>query len=528
MDIKKLKLPIFIPILLIFGSFIYALFLISTNLVFYYDQARDAYEAYGIWHDQNLKILGPSSDIPGIHHGVIWFYFLALIYGLGQGLPENAVRIMMTGLYLMIPVMWYFTRKMSKDQTLTATSMALYALAPLFIAFTMWLSNPTLALFVTPPLFYILWQYLQKQHPIYALLAGFLYGLLIQTNFAFLVMMFSLPIYYVVFKLRFSLRDIAVFTLGWLVGMLPFFISYIKFQTNIVGIILQFLSHSTEKGFSVGNTATILIDQIVRLFTLTYLPLPALIAFFLILFVVIKFRKILFANQNDLTKHALIWLTGLFFLFVFNRGNLSHTFFFAPFMYPLAIFVAIILLKLIKDKRILIGAIIGIALLQVGMIHTWMSKSESPLSIQKGMTTYYERHVIDYVFQSAGGQPFVINTITNPLYVNTTWAYWFTMYGQPTYGYVPYLWGQSQDGYLGSLPMQTDLTTIPQRYLIIEPSTGIDKYWIIKATYDEDLLSDVIDERTFGNFTVQKRLFHPNKQNVATPAALLKNSSAQQ
>jgi len=97
------------------------------------------------------------------------------------------------------------------------------------------------------------------------------------------------------------------------------------------------------------------------------------------------------------------------------------------------------------------------------------------------------------------------------------------MYGKQKYGYVPQLWGKDQAGYLGDLPMQRSLTEIKQRYLIVEPSTGISQEWIIKNIYDEDLLSDIVEEKKFGEFTVQKRLFHPDKGFVATPAALLKD-----
>lgn len=521
MSAKKVNYLSLSSIFIILLSALYALFLLPSSIVFGYDQARDAYEAYSIWQEHNPKILGPSSDIPGINHGVLWYYFLAIIYGLGNGLPENAVKIMLFGLYATLPLMWYFTQKMSKDRTVTALSTALYAMSPLFIAFTLWLSNPTLALFVTPPLFYFVWLYLQKQKALTAFFIGLFYALLIQTDFAFIVMMFSLPIYFFVFRLRFSIPHIAVFIGGWLIGMASFFITYIKFQTNIVGIIAHFLSTSSGKDLPVGQTAMGLIDSIVRLFHFTYVPLPAMITFFLLLTIGIYFRKTLFSKQDALSKHLFIWFTGLFFIFIFNRGAMPHTFFFAPFLYPLAIFMMIALVKLIKDWRVLAVAILVITLLQISVTHTWLTKIGSPLSVQKGMTTNYERAALDYIYQSANNQPFAISTITNPLWINTTWAYLFTMYGKPTYGYVPYLWGKDQTGRLGELPMQTDLKSPTQRYLIIEPPEGIDKVWIIKGIYDEDLISDIVEEKKFGGFTVQKRVLHLDKGFVATPAALL-------
>lgn len=521
MQSKKKPLIVIISLLVILASFFYTLFLIPTHTVFYYDQARDAYEAYAIWHDHNLKILGPASDIPGINHGVIWYYFLALIYFLGQGIPENALRIMTVGLYAFIPVMWYWTKKMSKDETVTATSMALYALSPFSISFALWLSNPTLALVITPPLFYFLWQYLHKQTVFTAILIGLFFGLLIQSDFAFIVVLFILPLYYFAFRLKFSFRDFSAFVGGWIAGMLPFFISYLKFQTNIVAIIAEFLSKSAGSHFSVGDTAFKFIDHIILLLTVTYLPLPAMLAFFLLLFVGICFRKTLFTKTDTLTRLLLIWLSGIAFIFIFNRGNLSNIFFYAPFLYPLAMLVALYLTKIFTVKKWLLVVLLGLFALQAMTIYTWASKNESPLSIQKGMTTEYERQVIEYVYQSAGKQPFVISTITNPLYINTTWSYLFETYGKPNYNYLPEYWGKGQEGYLGNLPMQKSLETPTLRYLIIEPEEGIEKYWSIKSVYEEDLLSDIVEEKRIGSFTVQKRLLNLDKGPVATPEALL-------
>ena len=151
-----------ISIIAIIFSFSYALYLVPTQTVFGFDQARDAYEAYDIWHNHDLKILGPSSDIPGINHGVLWYYFLAVIYFLGQGIPDNTVYILILGLYAFIPVIGYITYKISKNVVMTGITVTLYAMSPLYLSFTHWLSNPTLALFIVPPLFYLLWQYIHK------------------------------------------------------------------------------------------------------------------------------------------------------------------------------------------------------------------------------------------------------------------------------------------------------------------------------------------------------------------------------
>ncbi len=494
-----------LAILLILISFFYAFSLIPTHTVFYYDQARDAYEAYSIWHDHNIKILGPSSDIPGINHGVLWYYFLAVIYALGQGIPENALTILLVGLYAFIPLLWYLTKKMSQSTTVAAVSTALYAMAPLYISFALWLSNPVLALFITPPLFYFLWKYIHKKSLLTAALIGFFFGLLIQSDFGFIVILFILPIYHFAFKQTFILKNTLALIGGLIIGLLPFFVTYIKFKTNVIAIIADFVFGKGAHEIQVGQTVVSLIDHGMKLLSLTYLPLPALLGFFIVLSVLIVFRKTLFTKTDELTKLSLIWLTGILFIFIFNKGNLLILFFYAPFLYPLAILFAIFLTKLIKDVRVLAAVLLIISTIQFLSVHSLMSNQNSPLSIQKGMTTYYERQVLEYVYQSAAKEPFAIATVTNPLYINTTWSYLFETYGKPKYDYVPSYWGKDQAGYLSFLPMQKSLETTKVRYLIIEPPEGIDEYWIQHSVEEENLVSTMIEEKKFGNFIVQKR-----------------------
>jgi hypothetical protein len=522
MHFKKPSIIVAVSILFILVSFFTSLSLVPTLTVFYFDQSRDAYEAYTIWHDFNLKIMGPSSDIPGINHGVLWYYFLAAIYAIGKGIPENAVMIMMIGLYAMMPTLWYFTRRLTNSTPVTAVSVALYAMAPLFCMFTLWLSNPTLALFISPPLIYFIWSYIKKPTALLALWIGLFYGLLIQSDFGFLVLLFVLPIYYFAFHCKFSWKHTLFFAAGLFVGLLTFFISYVKFKTNVFLILGQFLQQSSGKDFSAGAVVIGLIDAIVRLFSYTYLPLPALITFFVLVGGIAIFcKKRITAPGDDLFKFLAIWLlSGFFILSIFNRG-IFHTFFITPFLFPLAIMFTLILTRLIKDARLFIATFVILGCLQFLLVHSWARSTDTPLSIQTGMTTKYERDILNYVYQSAGKEQFVISTITNPLFINTTWAYWFNMYGKPTYGYLPYFWGRDQAGHLGSLPMQTNIASIKQRYLIIEPANGIPKRWITKSIYEEDLISDVIEEKKFGHFTVQKRILNLDKDFVATPAAIL-------
>ena len=72
--------------LMIIGLLMRTYYLHQNNILFGYDQARDAYIASEIAQG-DLKILGPPVSIGGFYHGVFYYYFIALPYYLSHGNP---------------------------------------------------------------------------------------------------------------------------------------------------------------------------------------------------------------------------------------------------------------------------------------------------------------------------------------------------------------------------------------------------------------------------------------------------------
>ncbi len=506
-------------ILVVLFSFFFALKLVPSHLVFGFDQARDAYEAYTIYHDFSPKIMGPSSDVPGLNHGALWYYYLALAYGITQGNPEGAGVFTLCLMYLFTPIIGIAAYKILRDFKSALISVIVYSLAPLCVAYSYWLSNPTLALLITPPLLLTIWLYLRKPKSILAFLVGIGYGLLIQSDFAFVVLLLTIPLYLYFFKLKLRIKDLLVFSAGLLIAVSTFIIAYIKFHTNVVQIGLSFLANNTGTGFSTGQALISLLDHTINLLAITFLPFPKLLVF-LFLLLSFLYRKKIFNSNNKLVKFSLIWLSGIIFLFIFNRGNMTATFLFGPFLFSLALLIGFLINTFIKRGLIKYAVLFVILLFQFLLLESWDKANTSVLSIQQGMTINYEKQIIDYTYKSAGGKPFVINSVTNPLFINTTWAYLYEFYGKNKYGYLPYWGGKDQTGYLGNLP-QGSTKSANLRFLIREPQEGITDVWASKIIFKEEELSDLIEEKKFGKFVVQKRMFHPNKPPVMVPPDLL-------
>ncbi len=132
-------------------------------------------------------------------------------------------------------------------------------------------------------------------------------------------------------------------------------------------------------------------------------------------------------------------------------------------------------------------------------------KGQTIFAIQKDMTLANELSAIDYTYQSSKGEPFSINSLTSPLFINTTWSYLYGWYGKSTYGYTPFWRGKNQVGSLGDNLPPPD-KSVTRHYLIIEDMEGIPPIYFTYAVGEEDARSHKIDERGFGELLVQERV----------------------
>ena len=500
---------------IITGLFL-AIYHAQTQLIFGYDQARDAFEAYAIWHNFDLKILGPSTDIPGVFHGVLWYYFLAIIYFLGRS-PQSAALIYLLASFLAIPLVGLLAHKLFKDFRLTCLAISLFALSPLFQIFTHWLSNPGLVLLVSPALLIVLWSYLTKPQAIKAFVVGMFFGALCQAQFAYAILLLLVPAYLWFFRLIPSKRETIAFIIGLTTTLSSFILAEIKFHgLGIVSMLEFFLKGSSES--EVSGAMLQVFDRIAQLFFYSILPWHKLLIIGLIFLLWFNRSKIKFKSDYKQLGFLAIWLFGLIIFQLFSTavsGSVHVLIAFAPVA---TIIFAYFYSQLLAKYSLAILLFPIIIFSQIVIQFRWAKADLSPLSAQQSAFLSQEQKLIDYTYTQAQGKPFIITTITNPLYINTLWAYLYQFYGQPKYGYLPYWGGLGQTGRLGSLPEKPFGEDL--RYLIFEDTNVINDFYVAKITYEEDKISSIVEEKSFGKLKVQKRFFHPNKGPVPLPAAL--------
>ena len=110
-----------------------------------------------------------------------------------------------------------------------------------------------------------------------------------------------------------------------------------------------------------------------------------------------------------------------------------------------------------RGKKIIVVMIVAILIFSnISMITKENPRGATLFAIQKDMLLGKQLKAIDYTYQEAAGEPFSVNTLTSPLWINIVWTYLYETYGQTNYGHLPCFSGRDQVGQLAALPTCSD------------------------------------------------------------------------
>ena len=113
--------------------------------------------------------------------------------------------------------------------------------------------------------------------------------------------------------------------------------------------------------------------------------------------------------------------------------------------------------------------------------------------------------LIDETYKLSKGQPFSINSLTLPLWTNTTWAYLYSWYGKSKYGYLPSFYGHNQIGLLGADELVWNNKPLDKTFLIIEPPEGIPQKFYNEELDTENSKTKLIKEISYSSLKLQIR-----------------------
>ncbi len=328
--IPKIKLQLLVLIFLCFICFLLRSYETYRDLVFTYDQGRDAIMMQKI-ESGHPTLIGPVTGLDGVYLGPFWYYLIFPFYFLGQGNPVFAaieMKLFSVGVVIFL-YMWGRKAKLSYAGLLAG---ALYTFSFSNIIFARWLSNPVPLPFFAILGFYTLWSALQSKKWWLFAFTGFIFGCCLQLEAAnaFWFIPSTAVIFFVETGIQpwkrdraGTLRRMAALIGGFSLTVLPQFLFELKYHFLITKNLLRAFqtTHETSLLENLPHRIPLLFELYGRgLFEkqswlFIYISLVFLIALYM-------FRKVLFASQA--WRIAAIWFfvpCVFHILYTGNHGN---------------------------------------------------------------------------------------------------------------------------------------------------------------------------------------------------------------
>ncbi len=533
MIIKKSSLLILLGIILL-GTLLRLMYF--QHLTFGYDQARDAFQSISILKDLHPKIIGPTTDIRGLFHSPLYWYIISPFYFFSGGDPAIA-RIPMIFINILNIVFIYFlTKKLFNNEKISLLCSLFMSVSFEAVQYARWLSNPPPAILTTAIFFYGLWLVLKNKPiglPLMILTWGF------SVDFQFFLLYQIIFILFAFIYLFFTNKETIIssfrrYYLLYILSFLPwiFYIaSEIKFKFQGLTALLGFFTKKEDSGFYIPQKLFTFINSLIKNIYVNLLgtraefsQIQTIVAFLILLIVIIYPLYKIFVIKKDRAPLLLLLAWFLSPIFIYPIEN-NHSYFLnIGNIYPLIILVVYVICDVGNNLRNKTGEIlvafvmILLVCVNLNFILRDNKNGETLFSVQNRQDLFDEKKVMDYIYEDNKTRDYAINTVTNPLLMNTTWAYLFDWYGKSKYGYMPHWVGYPLDSFGKEIQFSDEKWNQNSKnfYLIIEPKPGIPDDYIDAYIKYENTRSIIVETKKIGTFTVEKRRFNNDNHFLRT------------
>jgi 4-amino-4-deoxy-L-arabinose transferase-like glycosyltransferase len=461
-------------------------------LTFNYEQVRDALASQKIFFQKKLTLIGPTTEIEGVFAGPLYYYLIGAIYFLyGQGPDLVALFYILLNLTT-IPIIFYIGKGLFNKSTGLIAAL-IFAVGFEVSSYSLWLSNPPLALPFVIAAFFLFYQAFSKNQRLLPF-AAFLLGLAVQFELIIsLSLMAVLALYFIYQKGELKVKTIIVSLTTFSIPLFYYPLFEIRHNFLMTKSLFKFLIRQETSYRSVFDYLSTYFYGLAREFTNLLFPIHGFLAgifmFGLFYFLYGKIRKK--GGSRSAWPFLLVWLLSTFPFFLTSAPIEHSEYAFLGVGAPIALLTAAFIDELSAKKKL--AAFLIISTIFLGNFLGWHNNFPNPkkrmFDAYQGMILSQEKAAIDYTYQEAAGEKFFVETITVPLYISPLWDYLYSWYGLKNYGYLP-----SQD-------QKTEL-----QFLIIEP--GWDKTYQIFREKDRtkmDEKTETMESQEFGMILVEKR-----------------------
>ena len=490
-------------------------FIPGGAISFAYDQARDGFIVQELLQG-DLKLLGPSvSGVPGLAHGVLYYYLIAPAYYFGHGDPRIVAYFLSfmgaLGVFTTFSLSFLLTKKVLPS----ILSAFIFAFSFESVQYANLLTNASMGVWFTPLVYIGLYLWIKKAWKWSPIFTGLSLGLAVQSEVALAYHFAPIIFWLSIFRKEIKLKDVLISGLSFLVAVSTMIASEVKFGFPGIKGVLYLLGGQDQisGGKELSDFISIFLNQTGKTFAFNIFPLNIVFGGILGFFMLIYSTA---SEWGIIKKEILTWQTFLasyilahFLALPFGGTNMRHLMVGAGV--GIAVFTGIFISKYFSKNKIIFAAAI-LMVIGSNIYKTFKENinGQTIFPLQLDLVLSKELKAIDYTYMKADGKPFSISTLTSPLHVNTLWSYLYNWYGKEKYGYIPYWVGRDQVGTLGN-NLGTPPSNVTNHFFIIEPTYGIPELWVTYAKGDQESMSGFIEKTNFGEIVVEERMMKNEK-----------------
>ncbi|GIW64214.1 MAG: hypothetical protein KatS3mg092_0147 [Patescibacteria group bacterium] len=312
-------------ILLVIVLFFYIYFritpIIHQTVPYTYDQGRDFLKVKEIVENKNFTLIGPTTGLEGIFHGVWIYYFLSIPYILFSGNPIGFYYFFFL-INLIVNLLFFNFLRKKFNFNLAILFLLTTSISKYFINEAFSPSNDHLVSIFILGFIYFSYLYFLKKEKKYLFLTMMFSGFILESEFAFgLFLIPSTFFSFLIIEKKSFIKKIPLFFISIIPPSLPRFIFEIKhnfLQTkNFLKYLFSNQSNNLEFTQIIKERLILFFNYINDIFTYKYLSI-----IFLLLFIFGLITKKIKLNKNNLwIKFNLLILSLIFLLLIIYKKD---------------------------------------------------------------------------------------------------------------------------------------------------------------------------------------------------------------
>ncbi len=400
-----------------------------------FDQGRDFLKTYGIAIEKNPALLGPTTGIPGVNHGVWWYYVLLIPFVFTLGNPLGFYYFILFLAFVQLLLFSLFIRK--EYGSLSSLVFAgLVSIGPYFAKISIFAINSVLAPPALLALLYFYYKYITKKNLKILFLVGFSLSMVFEAEVAF--GLFLYPAFFLALLILKRLKDflgtkerLLYFGAGLILPVMPRILFELKSGFSQTQLVLKYFNESSVQTAKTYPQVFWERYHLLKDFYLQSFPsqTPVLLWSTLAMIIIGIVASFFFLKKQkrEFFLFTLILSVGLFVLSHIYKTVFWQNYF-EGLPYFFVLLAAISVAALLKSKKILLKTIVyaylAILLTSLGSAFISEIKNTKPPKLE-GLREHME--VSRIIFSDNKNKELCIKVYTPPI-IPHTYRYLFSYF----------------------------------------------------------------------------------------------------